>query len=462
MSDDQGWRPLKPPENPAVRPPTTAFTRLARVHALAAAGDAIVTTSLAGSLFFSIPTGQARGKVFLYLLIAMAPFALVAPLIGPAIDRLVGGRRLMVIVSCVGRAMLALLMIGRVNTLVLFPLAFLVLVMQKGYSVAKSALVPTTVRSDDELVQANSKLSLLSGVVGFAGALPGALLFHFGGPSWSLALAVIAYGAASVFGLQLPPSQVAQQQASQEEREELHAPSILLGASGMGLLRGIVGFLAFLLAFNLQGHHRPVWELGVAVAASVLGSLVGAVVAPKLRKVAVEERLLIGALVMTFFVALASATVLDGLTAAALLAFTVGLCASGGKLAFDSIVQRDAPDANRGRSFARFETRFQLLWVVGAAIAVIAMPARVGYAVIVVVAGFAAFAYAVGLLAARQRSGHNPTAATAAAVEIEARMSGVSADARERFSSSMRALGRKVSRRGSPPGPTPGPDPRTP
>ena len=135
---------------------------------------------------------------------------------------------------------------------------------------------------------------------------------------------------------------------SQVEREELHAPSILLGASGMGLLRGIVGFLAFLLAFNLQGHHRPVWELGVAVAASVLGSLVGAVVAPKLRKVAVEERLLIGALVMTFFVALASATVLDGLTAAALLAFTVGLCASGGKLAFDSIVQRDAPDREPG------------------------------------------------------------------------------------------------------------------
>ena len=36
------------------------------------------------------------------------------------------------------------------------------------------------------------------------------------------------------------------------------------------------------------------------------------------------------------------------------------------KLAFDSIVQRDAPDANRGRSFAKFETRFQIIWVVGA------------------------------------------------------------------------------------------------
>ena len=35
------------------------------------------------------------------------------------------------------------------------------------------------------------------------------------------------------------------------------------------------------------------------------------------------------------------------------------------RLAFDSIVQRDAPDANRGRAFARFETRFQLGWVLG-------------------------------------------------------------------------------------------------
>src|SRR5215210_1188257 len=75
----------------------------------------------------------------------------------------------------------------------------------------------------------------------------------------------------------------------------------------------------------------------------------------------------------------------------------VGLSASAGKLAFDAIVQRDAPDANRGRSFARFETRFQLVWVVGAFLPVVVpLPARVGFLVVAGAAGFALFSYLAG------------------------------------------------------------------
>jgi hypothetical protein len=63
-------------------------------------------------------------------------------------------------------------------------------------------------------------------------------------------------------------------------------------------------------------------------------------------------------------------------------------------LVFDAIVQRDAPDANFGRSFARFETRFQLLWVVGAFLPVIVpIPSRLGFVIMAGAAGFGAFAY---------------------------------------------------------------------
>ena len=51
--------------------------------------------------------------------------------------------------------------------------------------------------------------------------------------------------------------------------------------------------------------------------------------------------------------------------------FTVGLGASTGKIAFDSLLQRDGPDAVRGRAFAQFETRFQAAWVVGALLGII-------------------------------------------------------------------------------------------
>ena len=80
-----------------------------------------------------------------------------------------------------------------------------------------------------------------------------------------------------------------------------------------------------------------------------------------------------------------------------LVTFTIGFTANTAKLAFDSIVQRDAPDANRGRSFAKFETRFQIFWVIGAFIPVIIpIPARFGFLMIAVTAGFAAATYWIG------------------------------------------------------------------
>ena len=57
----------------------TPFARLVYAHAVSVAGDACLTVSLAGSLFFQSPTTAARGKVLLYLLLTMAPFAIVAP-----------------------------------------------------------------------------------------------------------------------------------------------------------------------------------------------------------------------------------------------------------------------------------------------------------------------------------------------------------------------------------------------
>ena len=74
------------------------------------------------------------------------------------------------------RALVYLLMIFHVDDLLLYPLVFVALVMQKTYAVSKCALVPLVVRSDEELVEANSKLGLISGVVGALAIGPLALL----------------------------------------------------------------------------------------------------------------------------------------------------------------------------------------------------------------------------------------------------------------------------------------------
>jgi MFS family permease len=136
------------------------FTRLARTHALSTAGDAMVATALAGTIFFEGLQEQAKEKVFLYLLLTVAPFAVVSPLIGPVLDRIRSGRRWMIIGSALLRSAICFFMIGDVKSLLFYPEAFALLILQKSYSVARAALTPSTVKSDAELVEANSKPSL--------------------------------------------------------------------------------------------------------------------------------------------------------------------------------------------------------------------------------------------------------------------------------------------------------------
>src|SRR5213078_1336529 len=125
----------------------TPFARLVYAQATGACGDACILVSMAGSIFFSSPTSAARGKVLLFLLITMAPFAVIAPVLGPALDRSKGGRRLLMILSATGRALICFVMAMYISKpapegLLVYPLAFGMLVLGKGAQIAKSALVP--------------------------------------------------------------------------------------------------------------------------------------------------------------------------------------------------------------------------------------------------------------------------------------------------------------------------------
>jgi hypothetical protein len=272
--------------------------------------------------------------------------------------------------------------------------------MGKAYGVARSALVPTVVRSDDELVQANSKLQLLSGLAAPGAAVPAGIAYAIAGSEAVLAVAVVAYAIAGVAALRIPPTQVASAPATEAEAAELRGIGVRLAASAMGLIRGIVGFMTFLILFAMRDD--PTWHLGVVLVLTGAGSLIGSILAPVLRRSFPEERMLIASLGATVLVGGLTAWA-GGLVAAALMAATVAIVSTSAKLAFDSIVQRDAPDANRGRSFARFEVRFQLVWVVGAIVAVaVPIPLRVGFLAIAITSGFALFSYLAGQRAAHR------------------------------------------------------------
>jgi hypothetical protein len=406
---------------------STPFGRLALTHVLSTGGDALVALVLAGSLFFSLDPSGARWRIALYLLFTMAPFALVGPLIGPLMDRVAGGRRMMLIGSCVGRAAVAVLMIASAgsDSLVLFPLAFVMLVLSKSYAVAKAAIVPTVVLGDHALVEANSKLQLLSGIAAFAAGLPGAVVLWLFTPGAVALVGAAVFVAASVASLRVPVTTVAAEPADEEERAELRGAGVLSAASAMGTLRWTVGFVTLLLAFALRGEGTepelgsvtgrmfavpdappdlgdlapatapPVWHFGVIVALSGIGALVGAGLAPLVRRRVEEEYLLLAAVALACLGGLCG-LLLDGLPGQAALAFSVAVAAAAGKQAFDAVVQRDAPDANRGRSFARFESRFQVIWVLGAALpVVVAMSTQLGGAIVAALGAASAIFYGV-------------------------------------------------------------------
>ena len=190
----------------------TGLDRVIELTAAGAAADAFVAVALAGTLFFSTSVDQARGRIALTLLITMAPFAVLAPFIGPMLDRVRDGRRYIMIGTLLARGLLCWGMAGAVqhsDTVTLLPAAFGVLVLQKAYGVTRSSVTPRVLPAKITLVSANARISLAALIastvgVGVAGAI--SILAGGGttGATWVLRIGTLVYLAAIALGIRLP------------------------------------------------------------------------------------------------------------------------------------------------------------------------------------------------------------------------------------------------------------------
>ncbi len=332
----------------------------------------------------------------------MAPFAIVAPILGPAIDRSRGGRRMLVILSAAGRAVLCLVMAQYISKaapegLLVYPLAFGVLVLAEG-AVDREELARPCAREGQE--RARQRQLALRAAQRDRGdgrrAAPRLGIQHLFGADWSLRVAAVVFVIASILAFQIPKASArgpTDQVDDDKVAEELHQPSILLAGSAMAVLRGSVGFLAFFTAFSLKDD---LFGLGVALAAGAIGGFVGVVLAPIARKSAREEVILASALVVPATLTLFGAIV-GGTLGFLFAAFSVAIGAAAGRLGFDSLLQRDGPDAVRGRAFARFETRFQLVWVIGGILGVIPFAGKLGLFLLAVLLACGAASYVAAL-----------------------------------------------------------------
>lgn len=374
---------------------TSKFRRLAIVHATMIGGDAAMVVALANSLFFSIDPSAARERILLFLTISFAPFLLIAPLIGPMLDRIAGGRRAVIQFVAVARIVLSIMMAFSVDRLVLFPMVFAALVLQKTYTISKSALVPSVVRTERDLVEANSKLGLIAGLIGAIVVMPAALIqiTPLGG-SGTLIYSALIFGVALVATTWLSADVVAGEAPGITERLQLSSNAVRLGALVQATLRASVGFTLFMIAMVLKADGAAAVVYGAAVASGSVGAFTGNFLAPRLRARVSEQLMLLGALSMVGVVGLVTA-LLGSTFMLVVLAYATNVAAAIGRSGFEAILQRDAPAANRGRAFALFETRFQFSWALGGVIpVVVTMSGRLGSLIVGLVAA-GVFAYFV-------------------------------------------------------------------
>ncbi|MFJ7279470.1 MFS transporter [Kitasatospora sp. NPDC098663] len=383
----------------------SGLAKLIELHALNSFGDMLITVALASTIFFSVPTGEARGRVSLYLLITMAPFALLAPVIGPLLDRLPHGRRAAMAMSMLARAVLAWTMAGVITGggLALYPEALGVLVASKAYGVVRSVVVPRLLPSRLSLVKANSRVTLAGLLATGAAAGVGGLL-HLIGPGWPLRGAFLVFVIGTLMAFHLPH---AVDSAKGEQRALLHAemrgelrgevqgevhgerasedtrapkaslrtvgPSVVLALRAMSALRWLVGFLVMFLAFLLRdepiGGLRPTLALGLVALAAGTGNALGSVLGSWLRTRGPEAT--VTAMLLLATGATAAAALWYGVVTVVLVAGVAGVAASLGKLSLDALIQRDVPEAVRTSAFARSETLLQLSWVAGGAVGIL-------------------------------------------------------------------------------------------
>jgi hypothetical protein len=439
----------------------SGLAKLIELHAVSSAGDMMITVALASTIFFSVPTSEARGRVALYLLITMAPFVLLAPVIGPLLDRLPSGRRAAMALSMLVRAAVAWMMTSSIagGGLDIYPEALGVLVASKAYGVVRSVVVPRLLPPQVTLVKANSRVTLAGLLAtGVAAAIGGGL--HLIGPSWPLrgAFLVFLVGAFLAFSL---PHQV--DVSAGEQRAVLHGhpvpvslvkdaqradagpvdtppgpalgpatgsasgpasgvapaplrvglrsvgPSVILALRAEGTMRGLSGFLTFFFAFLLREHPfsglRPTVALAIVAGALAVGNTLGTVLGSWLR--ARGPEILVTLMLTLATVAAVAATLFYGLPTVTLLAGLAGLTQSLGKVALDALIQRDVPEAVRTSGFARSETLMQLTWVLGGGLGIVLpLVGRVGTATAAGILGLSLAFTLRGLVHLRHTIGH--------------------------------------------------------
>jgi Major Facilitator Superfamily len=359
------------------------------------AADAAIAVALANTLFFAAATAESRANVGLYLLITVAPFAVIAPVIGPLLDRLQHGRRVAMALSFVGRALLLVVMAMHIDDWLLYPAALGFMVLSKSYGVLKAAVTPRVLPSEITLVKTNSRLTvfgLIAGGVAGALAIGVAALTGSPGALWFTAVVCLV---GALLCLRIPswvevtegevPASLRADATGADVTEEFPAVrhrqrvgrQVVIALWGNATARVLTGFLTLFVAFVVKAQtegspKEQLIRLGLVGAAAGAGAFLGNAVGARLHFGKPDVTIL--SCVAAGLTMAALTALVEGIAVVVVTALVAATCSAIAKVCLDAVIQRDLPEASRASAFGRSETVLQLAWVIGGVLGVLLPP----------------------------------------------------------------------------------------
>ncbi|MBV9721739.1 MAG: MFS transporter [Mycobacterium sp.] len=416
--------------------------------------DAATTVALANTVFFAGASVDDEGGAALYLLLTVVPFALIAPIIGPVLDRLQHGRRFAMAVSFALRLpLIIMLYVGydaatnSYRAWALYPSALGIIVLSKSFSVLRSTLIPRVMPPTSNLVRLNSHMkvvgliggTLLGGGVaagteiGFKTAvqttsglsakdlhLPLALSVGIIAAVWGAYLCMrtprwievtagevptrLSYHhsnkRSNAFRLRQPLSRSALD--SSKPRQPL-SREILTSWWGNVTIKVMAGFLFLYPVFVAKAQQdvgsRHLGMLGIIGGAATVGTFVGSAATDRF---AFSRPAKLVARCTTVVTAAAATTALIGtFYAIAVAALVTSVCSALAKASLDSSLQDGLPDESRASAFGQCESLLQVGWVAGGAAGVLSYTnIRVGF---LIISAFLALGLVIAMLIYRGR-----------------------------------------------------------
>lgn len=389
------------------------FRLLTSVRVLSQGGDGAFQVGIATAFFFDPTSATTPVDIAAGFAVLLAPFTLVGPFVGPMIDRwhrqrivLVGNLIRLALVGAIG----ASIILDAPKPLLYF-FALATLSINRFLLAALTAGIPQVVDEED-LLTANAIMPTMGTIAAAIGAAIGGVITVLAPGVSDNRLAVLALGAAAVaFGTSSltatalgkralgPVARIDGKEFASETvhllrelragyrhlRDRVTPLNALAVMAAARLLYGLMFVAAILISRHILSTpgsaESSIKHFTLVLGFAAIGFGLAAILTPAFarridRHDWIVACLLLGAAGQTLLAISSSSWALLG--AAIIVSFSV----QGGKIAVDTIVQRDTDDAFRGRAFALYDVAYNTAFISAAVVGAVVLPAN-GYSHVV-------------------------------------------------------------------------------